>query len=459
MSCAPEPLINPTIFAGGAKPVPCARPGSTGRAPEPVPPAKDYRGVVHELSKGVMTDWMRQLEAAAKSGAPSAYLMISGNCVEILRCFDILPVFPEINALQLAIRKKALPYILKAEEIGYASDNCAYVKADIGYTLSGGVGPEGTTPRPSLIVCNFVGCNVYIKWFEQAAAMMNVPLVMIDVPFIREGSTPRPGDVAYVMSQLYDLIDTCERLTGKKFDIDRLREICAHSARAEAGWARAKDLCKARPAPFDCYFDSINMMGPINALRGTREAADFFDAAVAHYERMVAEGVGALGDADQEKFRFVVEGPPPYPYYRNFRDLFEKWKAVAVQSTYSTVGGTWEFGFRHDPERPLESVAEQMLVHNLCNRTMTERYAQIRRYVEEWNADALVIHSVKSCRLFSAGQGDMRDYFTRELGVPTLMVESDLEDPRYYSEAQMKNRIDAFFESLEYKRIREAVPA
>jgi benzoyl-CoA reductase subunit B len=414
--------------------------------------ARDYRGVVHDLSKDVMTGWMNQLQDATRNGAPSAYMMISGNCVEILRCFDILPVFPEINALQLAIRKKALPYILKAEEIGYASDNCAYVKADMGYTLSGGVGENGTIPRPTFIVCNFVGCNVYIKWFEQCAAMMDVPIVMIDIPFVRENQ-PSPEDVRYVMSQLEELIGTCERLTGKKFDIDRLREILGYSARAEEGWALAKSLCRNRPAPFDCYFDSINMMGPINALRGTKDAADFFDAAVAHYQKMVEEGVGAL---DEEKFRIVVEGPPPYPYYRNFRNLFERWKAVAVQSTYSTVGGTWEFGFRHDPDRPLESIAEQMLLHNLCNRTMIERYRQIKTYVESWHADALVIHSVKSCRLFSAGQGDMREYFTKELGIPTLMVESDLEDPRYYAEAQMKNRIDAFFESLEYKRVREA---
>ena len=72
----------------------------------------------------------------------------------------------------------------------------------------------------------------------------------------------------------------------------------------------------------------------------------------------------------------------------------------------------------------------------------------IERYCREYRADGLVIHSVKSCRLFSAGQGDMREYFTKELGVPTLLIESDLEDPRYFSEAQMRNRIDAFFESL-----------
>ena len=47
----------------------------------------------------------------------------------------------------------------------------------------------------------------------------------------------------------------------------------------------------------------------------------------------------------------------------------------------------------------------------------------------------------------------MRDYFIRELGVPTLLVESDLEDPRYYAEAQIRNRIDAFFEALEHKKL------
>jgi benzoyl-CoA reductase subunit B len=126
---------------------------------------------------------------------------------------------------------------------------------------------------------------------------------------------------------------------------------------------------------------------------------------------------------------------------------------VAVASTYSTVGGLWEFGFRHDANHPLESIAQHMLQWNVTNRNFLQRYQQIRRYVEEWHADALVIHSVKSCRLFSAGQGDMREYFTKELNVPTLLIESDIEDPRYFSEAQLKNRIDAFFESLEHKKM------
>ena len=409
---------------------------------------RQYQGQAHEHSRRLMAAWMQELAGAESAGQPTGALMISGNCVELLRACHILPMFPEVTALQNAIRKKSLPLILKAEQAGYSSDNCAYVKADIGLFLDGGMGPGKPIPFPTITVCNYVGCNVYVKWFEHLADVSGSKLFILDVPFARTDQ-PSPADIQYVVSQLEELIALCESVSGKKFDIDELREILAHSARAEEGYARAKELCKHHPAPFDAYFDAINMMGPINVLRGTREAAEFFDVATAEFEELVAQNLAL----NEERFRTVVEGPPPYPFYKNFRNLFAKWGAVAVASTYSTVGGIWEFGFRHDPRRPLESIAEQMLRENLTNRSIVARYGQIKRYVEEWGADALVIHSIKSCRLFSAGQGDMRDYFTQKLGVPTLMVESDLEDPRYYAEAQIKNRIDAFFESLEHKKL------
>lgn len=408
-----------------------------------------YQGKVHAESRRLMTAWMEELGRAEAERRITGALMISGNCVELLRACHVLPMFPEVTALQNAIRHKSLPLILKAEQVGYSSDNCAYVKADVGLVLAGGFGPGKALPFPNLIVCNYVGCNVYVKWFEHLADISGGKLFMLDVPFARTDA-PSADDIRYVVTQLQELIALCESMTGRRFDIDELREVLALSAHAQDGYARCKHLTKHHPAPFDSYFDSINMMGPINVLRGTPGAAAFFEDAVAEFEDLAAQKLGPLSE---ERFRTVVEGPPPYPFYKSFRNLFTKWGAVAVQSTYSTVGGIWEFGFRHDPRRPLESIAEQMLRENLTNRSIVARYAQIRRYVEDWQADALVIHSIKSCRLFSAGQGDMREYFIKELGVPTLLVESDLEDPRYYAEAQIRNRVDAFFEALEHRKL------
>ena len=412
---------------------------------------KGYQERMHLLQKEMMNRYYDDLTRLAEGGeGKSAYMLVSGNPVELVRAFDFLPVYPEVNALQIAVKKQALPFILKAEEMGYSIDNCAYVKADIGCFFSGRKTPFGTIPLPDLLLCNYVGCNVYLQWFEHLSEYHPTPVFNLDIPFVRtEDGEPRPEDVTYVLRQLEDLVEMCERITGKALDYAKLQRIVALSGETGELWSNIKALTKRRPSPFDAYFDSVTMMAPLYCTRGTEECLRFFETAYQELLKKAEDGVGPL---PEERFRVVIEGPPPWPFLRTFRDMFSKWGAVAVASTYSTVGGLWEFGFRHDPNRPLESIARHMLQWNLTNRNFLQRYEQIKRYLEEWSADALVIHSVKSCRLFSAGQGDMREYFSKDLGIPTLLVESDLEDPRYFSEAQIRNRIDAFFESLAHRQ-------
>jgi len=410
----------------------------------------EYRGSIHQRQKDLMLKWYERLNEAAETGAPpTVSLMISGNCVELLEGFGAIPIYPEVNALQLAIRHQSLEPILAAEELGYAPDNCAYVKADIGCYLKGITPTGGKLPKPDLVLCNFVGCNTYVKWFEHTAELTGSKLYVLDVPFLREDE-PSRADMDYVVRQLKEVVALLEQISGRKFDYDRFVEAVRCSAQVEELWSQIKHLARRTPSPFDAYFDAITLMGPLYVYRGTPEGVDFFRAALEEMQAKVDAGEGLY---DQEKYRLVIEGPPPYPYFRTFRDMFAKWKATTVASTYSTVGGLWEFGARHDPDHPFESVALHMLAHNVTNRNYLQRYEQIRRYLEEWNADGLIIHFVKSCRLFSAGQGDMRDYVTKTLGIPTLYIESDLEDPRYFAEAQTRNRIDAFFESLEHSKL------
>jgi len=411
-----------------------------------------YQGEMHRLQKEIMAEYYAEATAIAKgNGRKAAHLLIAGNPVELLRAFDVLPIYPEVNVLQIAVRKGSLPLIQKAEELGYAGDNCAYVKADIGLFHSGYETPFATIPKPDVLVCNYVGCNVYLNWFEHLAELTGAPAMNIDIPFIRTADgEPTADDVTYVVKQLEELIVLLEQVTGRSLDWKVLTKIVERSAQTGELWSQIKEMTKLRPAPYDAYFDSVTMMAPLYTLRGTEEGLRFFE--VAHRE-MTAQVNRKQGPLPEERFRIVIEGPPPWPKLRVFRDMFSRWGAVAVASTYSTVGGLWEFGFRHDPAHPLESIARHMLSYNVCNRTFLQRYDQLERYVKEWHADAMVIHSVKSCRLFSAGQGDMREHFVRDLDVPTLLIESDLEDPRYFSEAQLRNRIDAFFEALEQRRI------
>ncbi|MCI0587281.1 MAG: 2-hydroxyacyl-CoA dehydratase family protein [Planctomycetes bacterium] len=407
-----------------------------------------FQNAGRTLQKELLSQWYGELSSANEEGVPVAYLFISGNVAELLRAFDFRLGYPEVNSLQCGIKKAAGPFILKAEDAGYSSDVCGYVKNDLGLLASGGKAPFGNLPRPDLLLCTYSGCTTYVKWFEALAEATGAPLVFLDVPYHRDPDA-FASDRAYVVSQLEELIGVCEKITGKKFDETKLRGILDRSRRAEEAWTRILESARRRPSPFDAFFEAVFFMAPLYVLRGTEACVRFYETALAEIEERIAHGIGPL---PEERFRVVVEGPPPWPHFRAFGELFRRWGVCAVASTYSKVGGLFDQGVRHDPDRPLESIAEHA-IHCYTNWNLGLRRDLLERYVRDYSADALVIHSVKSCRSFSVGQADAREAFSHEKGIPTLFLESDLADPRYFSEAQMRNRIDAFFEALTHRRL------
>jgi benzoyl-CoA reductase subunit B len=86
------------------------------------------------------------------------------------------------------------------------------------------------------------------------------------------------------------------------------------------------------------------------------------------------------------------------------------------------------------------------------NLNLPSRVAMLARYVEDYGADGFLVHSVKSCNSFSAGQLPMLREVERRTGVPGAFIESDLVDARYFSAANLKNRLESYFQMLEARR-------
>ena len=64
-----------------------------------------YQGEMHLLQKELMAKYYAEATAiAGGSGGKCAHLLIAGNPVVLLRAFDVLPIFPEVNVLQIAVR-------------------------------------------------------------------------------------------------------------------------------------------------------------------------------------------------------------------------------------------------------------------------------------------------------------------------------------------------------------------
>jgi benzoyl-CoA reductase subunit B len=419
------------------------------------PPARKDRSQLRQ--KAMIARHFDRLAAAPDTGARCAYTFVPGNLTELLLSFDVLPVLPEINALQSAMRGKTAEYIAAAEKLGHSEDVCTYVKSDIGMMKSGNVGPTGQRlPTPDLLLLSYTGCFTFMKWFELLREEYGSPVAMLHVPYQADG---RISDAmrTYVVDQLRQVvIPKLEQVTGRKYDEDRLRAHLALSRQAEEDLVAVLQSARHTPSPIDAYFGAVYYVGPIfSAFRGTSDAVAYYRELRSEIEARMREGKGPVtldGEIEQERFRVVVEGPPNWTHFRQFWKMFADEGAVAVASTYSKVGGVYDLGFRHDPDRPLETLAEYCL-GCYTNLNLPTRIALLTRYVREYRADGFLINSVKSCNSFSAGQLHILREVEARSGRPGAFIESDLVDPRYFSAANIKNRLESYFQMLEQKRL------
>jgi len=408
------------------------------------------------LQKDMIAGHYDALEQAKESGRKVVYTFVPGNLTELLRSFDLLPNLPEINALQSGMRKLSGDFIQEAEKLGHSEDVCTYVKCDIGMLKKGNLGPTGKKlPPPDLLLLSYTGCFTFMKWFELLRHEYNCPVAMLHVPYQSDGQI-HPHHRDYIVEQLRsEVIPKLEQVSGRGYDEERLQQSLALSAQAEDDLVWVLESAKNVPSPIDAYFGGVYYIGPLfSAFRGTPEGVEYYRTLRGEIEERVREKRGPItpdGPMAEERYRLVVEGPPNWTSFREFWKMFYDEAAVVVASSYTKVGGLYDRGFRHDPARPLESLADYCL-GCYTNLGLPSRVELLESYIREYRADGFLINSVKSCNSFSVGQLLMLRQLEERTGVPGCFIESDLVDPRYFSSANIKNRIESYLQMLEQKR-------
>jgi benzoyl-CoA reductase subunit B len=294
-----------------------------------------------------------------------------------------------------------------------------------------------------------------MKWFELLRQEYQCPVAMLHVPYQPDGCI-HDHQRDYILQQLRgEVIPKLEQVSGQRYDQERLRAMLQLSARAEDDLVWVLESAKNKPSPIDAYFGGVYYIGPMfTAFRGTSEGLAYYRTLREEIELRLREGRGPLtpdGPLEKERYRLVMEGPPNWTSFRDFWKMFYDEGAVVVASTYAKVGGVYDFGFRHDPEHPLESLADYCL-GCYTNLNFPQRIDMICRYIDEYQADGLLINSIKSCNSFSAGQLLILREVEKRTGKPAAFIESDLVDPRYFSAANIKNRLESYFQMIKQKR-------
>lgn len=366
---------------------------------------------------------------------------------ELLRSFGFEVHFPENHGALLGTSRTAGDMIPESAKLGYSNDICSYLTADIGSylkketPLTKHYGLDGP-PKPDLIVYNTNQCREVQDWFNFFGKEIGCPVIGICPPrHLDEVSQEEIDDVA---AQFKSMIPICESVSGKKFDIDRFRETLKLSKEATDLWKQVLWTATATPAPIS-FFDATIHMGPIVVLRGTQIAKDYYETLLDELRANVAKGIGFL---EEEKCRIYWDGMPIWGKLRSLSDLFIQNNTAIVASTYCN---SWVFD-AFDEKNPFESSAKAY-TEIFINRSESAKEKILAGLVRDFNIDGIIFHEAKTCANNSNSRFGMPQRLRESLGIPTLIIEGDLCDLRFYSEGQSITKIETFIEQIENAKV------
>jgi bcr-type benzoyl-CoA reductase subunit B len=388
-----------------------------------------------EQMKQLITEYYIEAKTAEGTGKKVCWIT-SGGPVEFLIAMDVIPVYPENHGAMCGAAKMAVGLAEVSEQMGFSPDVCSYARLDIGGAATQGGAIPGGLPKPDFLLCCNNICGTVMKWYEELARFFDVPLFLMDTPFIHRDKPEHATE--YVRRQCLELVTFLEEQTGRKFETDRFAEVAMLSVEAVDLWKGVLSTAENRPSPFTC-FDAFIHMAPIVTLRGKPEVVDYYKLLKSEMEDRVAKGISAV---PEEQYRLIWDNIPIWYAMRSLGQLFSENKACLVADTYTTA---WAVDIKIDD--PLTSMADAYTKVYL-NISIDMMIEQLLDLVERYSADGMVMHSNRSCKPYSLGQYDLARMVTERTGLPVLIIEADMTDSRVYSEAQVRERVEAYIESL-----------
>ncbi len=421
-------------------------PPRSGSAGMPQPPVLQEQEIMEKkkTSKQLLGELLAKHYADALEAKKAGELVAWSTSIapqELLETMNIKVVYPENHAAAIGARKDAPMFLEDAESNGYSLDLCSYARVNIGYSniresLAGNI------PLPDLLFCCSNICMTVIKWYENLAHELHIPMILIDTPF---NHTYQISDesVRYIHGQMEHAIKQLEAITGKRFDRDRFQEVMKISSETAKWWKKATSLAMAKPSPFN-GFDMFNYMAIIVCMRGTREALALFKLWAEELQEKIDRGEGPWKD-QEEKYRIMWDGIACWPHLSDTARVLKKNGINMVASTYPD---SWTVVYdSDDPDTMARAYSA-----NYVNRNLDYGTGNIVQLVKDFSLDGIIYHSNRSCKLMDFRQYEVQRRVQEKTGIPSVIFDGDQTDPRAFSLAQYETRIQALVEMMEQRK-------
>lgn len=395
---------------------------------------KLYQDALDAHAKGELVCW-------SSSIAPSEFCETMG----------IHMIYPENHAAAVGAKHGALEMIEHAERKGYSLDICSYARINLAYMdllveeAKTGKTPEALAncpgpriPLPDIIItCNNI-CNTLLKWYENLAVELDVPYIIIDVPYVHTWPIPEYTKT-YIVDQFDYAIKQIEKLTGKPFDYEKFVKVQEQAQRSVEAWDKAMGMAQVVPSPLN-GFDMFNFMALIVCARAKFAAEDTFNTLAAELKEKADNGEDAFKGG--EKYRIAWEGIACWPYLSH---TYKSLKSLGCNMVGSTYPGAWSIHYKVGDLREM-AVGYCKMYSNTC---LENKVNVISDVLTSTSSTGIAYHLNRSCKLMSFLNVETAEIVKERTGVPYVSFDGDQTDPRNFSPAQFDTRVQALAEIME----------
>jgi benzoyl-CoA reductase/2-hydroxyglutaryl-CoA dehydratase subunit BcrC/BadD/HgdB len=371
-------------------------------------------------------EWARLVLKAYEPESKVVYVSAYAFPMEILAAFDVVPFDLELTSGLAGALNQATPAMEEAESRGFSVDVCSFHRTALGASYLDGF------PKPDILVTASYYCDGKVKTNEVLGSFFGRKALLLQVP-----ATLSKESVRYVERQLREIAAEIGDAVGQKLDEERLRQAVQTSNRARQSQLAILDLLKHRPAPFggsDLIAFAINSQ----MFTGSLMKETLNDAFKAELEQKIQRA-----ECPPERFRIYWFAW--MPTYRS--NLFELLKENGV--SVPLCENIRIHSDALDEDNPFESLALRCLRDPFVGAG-SRRTNGLDRMVEDYALDGALLFATPACRHANTAYPLLKDCLAK-LGLPFLMLDMDIGDPRDYAPRQIQAQVEEFVELLEQR--------
>lgn len=344
---------------------------------------------------------------------------------DLLSAMGVTSCFVEFIGAVLASSGAADPFIMEAEDSGYAPDSCAYHRAVTGAML------KGIIPEPDFIIGTSAPCTAGLAVMENMAAVFKKDLFILNIP-----QNHSRQSIDFVAGQLKEMAEFVSRHTKTPLSMEKLGEALELTNQAALILKEVYALARETPSPVDSRL--LGDLGTVMALMmGTKKGVDLCQA---FRDELISRKQAKGATAASEKVRLMwIQNRIQYksPIF----SILEEMGAKVVVDELNDV--TWD---PLDPDRPFESMAKRALSIPY-SLGVPDRIAHMQKMAQEYKIQGAINPCHWGCRQGTGVRGLITSGL-KDIGIPVLNLEIDCVDSRNLAPGQVRTRLEAFIEML-----------